>query len=481
MQRSSNDSSESSHVAHGTLRSPSSHQIRGPLDEGARASASTLAPVHRLPRELLSIICDYTIPYDWFIVDSGSRAIVFAQVCRLWRMIALASPWIWARISLGMRDLQKRPYRDDGWKEILETYAQRSGDYPLGLKLWPTRGIWGPVTGATVWEFVARNSHRLRALHVRLQGTLPDPRLLPQSLPVLTTLYLGGQLSHDGRKAVLPLRSIAPVLRTLGLYHFPLSYVDVEWGNLRALIMPVGFFELNEVIPVLCRCARLEVLEIILHCVGHQDYAYNGSYVDLPFLRKLETLGPALLLLPFLRAPLLRTAFSDLMQSPVEFWARPSLASRLCILPALEKYTLKDVVDFSHEIRCILRDLTHLRHLRSIQTGSVGFTCCCCNLLRALEVSDAVPVLLPALVELEVEGEGARGFKWCPEDEEVIRRVVESRMPPAVGPGISNLQRLRIWAPDATFSGAFLDWLLGLQERGVTVGFMDSQQIFNSS
>ena len=147
----------------------------------------------------------------------------------------------------------------------------------------------------------------------------PDVNLLPPSLPALTTLYVGRSYIGPNTTNVLPFRKIAPALTTLGVYRFPPWLLDVNWRNLRALIMPVSVADFDETVPVLRNCGRLEYLEIGLNSVGAQDQMYvlnDGSDVELPFLRKLETVGQGLRLLPFLNAPLLKVIYANLLLDP---------------------------------------------------------------------------------------------------------------------------------------------------------------------
>ncbi|KAI4526047.1 hypothetical protein K525DRAFT_190060 [Schizophyllum commune Loenen D] len=445
-----------------------------------------VAPVRRLPNELLGMICAYSLPDDWFITDSGSRRFGFAQVCHAWREFALSEHWIWARISVGLRDPEKPPYVDGGWKQIVDTFLQRSGTHPLKLNVWTTReAVPWPEQGfdaQAVWEIVAQNSYRLQALHLRFQKK-PDVNLLPPSLPALTTLYVGRSYIGPNTTNVLPFRRIAPALTTLGVYRFPPWLLDVDWGNLRALIMPVTVADFDETVPVLRNCGRLEFLEIGLNSVGAQDQMYvlnDGSDVELPFLRKLETVGQGLRLLPFLNAPLLKVIYANLLLDPFSAPGTRALAREGRTHPAVETLTFKDITGIGSDLSPLVRGFPLVRSLRTIQT-SHGWPIRR-ELLQALEASETGPVLLPSLVELDIEASKPKGDRWNREwHEEVIERAVGSRVRIPAGVVAPKLQRLRVWIPDATFTDAFIDFLLGLQEEGVKVAFMDMRQIFNSS
>ncbi|KAI5889796.1 uncharacterized protein SCHCODRAFT_02635644 [Schizophyllum commune H4-8] len=444
-----------------------------------------VAPVRRLPNELLGMICTCSLPDDWFTADSGSRRFGFAQVCHAWREFALSEHWIWARISVGLRDSEKPPYVDGGWKEIVDTFLQRSGTHLLKLKVWPARDRALPpekgFDAQAIWEIASENAYRLQALHIRFQ-TKPDVYHLPPALPVLTTLYVGRSYVGPNTADALPFRKIAPALTTLGVYRFPLWLLDVDWNNLRALIMPVSVADFEDTIPLLRKCGRLEHLEIGLDLIGGQDQMYiwnDGSDVELPFLRKLETVGSGLRLLPFFNAPLLNVIYADLLLDPFSAPGNRALAREGRTHPAVEFLTFKDITGIGSDLSPLVRGFPLVRSLRTVQT-SYGWPIRP-ELLKALEVSETGPVLLPSLVELDIEASKPNSERWNRRwHEEVIERAVGSRVRIPAGVSAPKLQRLRVWIPDATFTDAFIDFLLGLQDDGVKVAFMDKRQIFNT-
>ncbi|KAH7906811.1 hypothetical protein BJ138DRAFT_1129630, partial [Hygrophoropsis aurantiaca] len=127
-----------------------------------------LAPIYRLPDEILIRI------FEEYIKDSHywAEARLLALVSRRWRLIAINVPTFWTCISF-------TPYDD---KEIPEAYVQRSGEYPIEIKIarWP----------ATSYSYNELSS-ALRVLYTcvtrmrRLQISDMAPELLQWLLPRL--------------------------------------------------------------------------------------------------------------------------------------------------------------------------------------------------------------------------------------------------------------------------------------------------------
>ncbi|KAH7907213.1 hypothetical protein BJ138DRAFT_525720 [Hygrophoropsis aurantiaca] len=95
------------------------------LASAIRQCMNRLAPIYRLPDETLIRI------FEEYIRDgrNWAEARLLALVSRRWRLLAINTPTLWTCISF-------TPYDD---KEIPEAYVQRSGEYPIEVKIarWP--------------------------------------------------------------------------------------------------------------------------------------------------------------------------------------------------------------------------------------------------------------------------------------------------------------------------------------------------------
>ncbi|KAJ7587185.1 hypothetical protein C8J56DRAFT_92729 [Mycena floridula] len=144
----------------GVIELVEKHQAR--LNHEIFIHQSFIAPIHRLPPELLALIFSFFCTIDFWddpferMSDciSGSlfrEPFIIATVCSHWRSIAVSTPSLWATIILGDHDIElsreeytQYCYEEDddcGFndsqtfpEDILEVALQRSAQHPL--KLW---------------------------------------------------------------------------------------------------------------------------------------------------------------------------------------------------------------------------------------------------------------------------------------------------------------------------------------------------------
>ncbi|KAL1696160.1 hypothetical protein GGG16DRAFT_121023 [Schizophyllum commune] len=182
-----------------------------------RQRSNMRSPVNRLPRELLEVICEYTVP--WFCLHR-----------------------LWTRISL---DDFSCPCRNPThyWEDVVQTYLERSGTLPLTLK------------------FPEMPSYRVQDLEIGLPTfRWNGARFLPD-LPILTTLRLGAFNPLDGNNIVmLLLRQKAPALRCLTLSSLELK--DCFRTSLEDIL---------EVLPL---CTQMEALRILITPEPDEDYMH---------------------------------------------------------------------------------------------------------------------------------------------------------------------------------------------------------------
>ncbi|KAL1662573.1 hypothetical protein GGF50DRAFT_58685 [Schizophyllum commune] len=457
------------------------HRLKGVLREllsrrdttkaSIKQLRSLLAPVRRLPREILDIICWHSLPDLWDEESVGYCQLAFSQVCHTWREVALMCHPIWARLSLGNYSSKREPWTWAVWKDILETYIHRSGSYPLSIDAYPHDG-WPSSTGEDVlWECVAKEVHRVSSICLRLSATRPIR--LPQALPALKRLQLGTGSYEDIPATALDisLQNVSHTLRTLKLFQVHTKWLDVDWSTLRELSFTSPHSTSNEeTLAALRQCTRLEALEISMFRLG-------GGFVDtqpdivLPRLRRLKTYKATLRLVPLLRLPALQELHADMRRGYDREVIPQSLVRHGRTLATLRTLTVQDLFCTSFPS---LRDVPGVHRLRLLQIGHEGPMHRA--LVRAIEIVAGESIVpLPSLTHLEVDGRNWGGSRWCREDEEAIEKAVESRIGLPEAGDLESIQRLTIKVPDATFSEVFLAWLEGLEGRSVVVEYIDSQ------
>ncbi|KAL1662574.1 hypothetical protein GGF50DRAFT_116863 [Schizophyllum commune] len=454
------------------------HALR-PRRDATEASitqlSSLLAPIRRLPREILDTICLYSLPSDWTTADMGSVKLPFAQICHTWREVALASSRVWAHMSLGRDSPHKRYYRKQRWRDIMPVYIRRSRAHAVSLSALPFTEN-DVVSNGFFWKLVGEVADRLSTLRLRLWSSLRVENF-PSALPALTTLELGLQehLRPDKLVGTLQLRHTATSIRSLTLFEIHPHRIDVEWSRLRELVltaMNVGTEE--EILAAVRRCINLEYLEIGLHsCIDEEEIGMEDD-VALIHLRKLKTLRGALHIVPILRAPLLQELHADLQRERHNILMPTKIVKEGLSIPTLETLTIEDI--YCRTVPA-LHGLSGVRHLRLIQNGYFGPIDC--EILDMLKVTPETVAPLPGLVHLEINGSNTCEESWVREDEETVEEVVDSRVGLSATDDVAALQRLTVKIPDAVFSNNFLAWLGELDGRGVTVEYLDSQTAHN--
>jgi hypothetical protein len=101
---------------------------RRQLQQCMQETQALLAPVRRMPPEVLSEIILLSLPNKWNAEKSGAIALVHSQVCTYWRGVVLSMKELWSTIRLNL------PPRKHSLA-ILQTYLWRSGHSPLTLTL----------------------------------------------------------------------------------------------------------------------------------------------------------------------------------------------------------------------------------------------------------------------------------------------------------------------------------------------------------
>jgi len=102
---------------------------------------SLLAPIRRLPPELLTDIFTYCLPHQRFIRPAPDQApLLLAQICATWRHASISIPTLWT--SLQLRGFQTDTLGDEPLPEetqrvnnLLYTWFSRTKDCPLSLSV----------------------------------------------------------------------------------------------------------------------------------------------------------------------------------------------------------------------------------------------------------------------------------------------------------------------------------------------------------
>lgn len=164
------------------------------IESSLQLRKSLLAPIRRLPTELLSEIFAHCLPNKRFVTPSPTSAPLFlGQVNALWRNIAISTPKLWSSMEIS-HELCK----PDRLFPLMETWIARAKGRPLSLSI--KGGMLSAESPQARWLVALFQQHTTRWQHLRFE--LPGdvlPIFMPSlSLPMLETfeIYSSGGLTE---------------------------------------------------------------------------------------------------------------------------------------------------------------------------------------------------------------------------------------------------------------------------------------------
>jgi hypothetical protein len=252
---------------------------------------SLLAPIRRLPAELLAAIFCFCLPPQEVKFDIGfsfssntdhvsfgrrQAPLLLGRVCSLWRAVALSTPSLWSSFgaSCTTRTINRTVFG-------AETFISRSGVCPLSISL----VVGNNITGAQTHEIIntlASYSQRWQNFDLTI-GRLETVRSLNRikgALPLLVTLTLGmlGGFPSSEQNAF----EVAPSLRNVHIYAImPPLQINLPWSQLTSLIWSGGTLRLQDYIDLLRSCPNLTFCSF-------QSIPVSSSIIDGPQLTHLN-------------------------------------------------------------------------------------------------------------------------------------------------------------------------------------------------
>ncbi|SJK98770.1 uncharacterized protein ARMOST_02039 [Armillaria ostoyae] len=182
------------------------------VHQSMAAYSSTLAPIHRLPSDILrAVFLEVQISLWWnpepseSYSDSETQALDFSQgpwklghVCGAWRGIVLSYPQLWSRIVLQFSIDNGPVTMLRHTVPTLQAAIRRSAQHPLDIvfKLWTVRCTGAEVTAnedAAVQNFpvILKESYRWKSLDVNLSiNLLEQLKVVRGKIPCLESLTM---------------------------------------------------------------------------------------------------------------------------------------------------------------------------------------------------------------------------------------------------------------------------------------------------
>ncbi|KAK7048942.1 F-box domain-containing protein [Favolaschia claudopus] len=327
------------------------HNLRTQRSEARRKLNRFLDPMARLPFEIqshifLSVDLDSEPPRP----DSNAPPMIFTNVCRLWRDIALATPKLWDALLL---DLPRGPQ----YAEFCKLWLSRACSHSLSLKLSGSLKLQGDIqelvtTYRNQIENLSFTALSPYSLEVPCMVFYLDPRFPLSSLKTLSF-----EADEDA--------DFSTMSRWLGVLRAAPALASLTMRNMSFL---VGYGELP---PRTLTLPSLEVLHV------GQPYRFAVYRKD----------GSTAVVLQYLTLPALKTLnVSDVDISKQEFVSFLSRSS-----PTLESFHLTVPHDWSvNAMSQLLRPVPSLSFLElSSDSGLTAFL----PSIEVLSTSDVLPNL----------------------------------------------------------------------------------------
>ncbi|KAJ7136321.1 hypothetical protein C8R43DRAFT_612914 [Mycena crocata] len=246
-----------------------------------KGERNSIAPIARLPNELISIILDtYARDTNPLSTLKWTRVML---VCRLWYEISIVSHSLWGNIDLGWGPRVSR----------LRTQLERSGTVPLTIRI-------GSFMTTVHFPLIRDNAHRVEALNLSCLGQNFHSLMVdlpPVTFPRLRTL----SLSSDQESVQADDETIPTLPGSIfdggmpSLTELKLWLVNVPWRSVRNLeILSLTSEPLDQLdlppfallLDMLRSCPRLKDLKLEWSTPLPNEQE-NYSIVELSHLRTL--------------------------------------------------------------------------------------------------------------------------------------------------------------------------------------------------
>ncbi|KIM39883.1 hypothetical protein M413DRAFT_446804 [Hebeloma cylindrosporum] len=294
---------------------------------------SLLAPIRRLPPDLLAEIFMYCLPRQKFIRPAPDQApLLLAQICTSWRRASISTPRLWASLELDgfhtkttipkykrrIRNLIRpwfsptvdRPANTKVSKDkqrisnLIYTWFSRTGDCPLSLSILDD-SLLLPSVSKSLDDFAGRWQHLSLLVPEHTHRCL-DPSYEYSSLESFklhTVEGLDEVLVHDLSRSILHAPQLARFIWENDIQQS--TPIEMIWENLTYLILSTPMTT-QQCLTILPRLSRIQYLNFHDILTGPEDLPRCS--VSLPHLKSLvlcstEDIYPVLnaLTLPNLR------------------------------------------------------------------------------------------------------------------------------------------------------------------------------------
>jgi len=258
-----------------------------------RSWRNTIAPINRIPPEILSLIPDFLD-----VGEGGGDVIALTHVCRAWRGVFTSRPALWVDIDL-----------DSMGEDQALVYLERSNSFPINLSLYADCDGY---PHDLIFKIIPQVIGRLKSLSI--DGTPEDLQDITARLtgpaPLLEYMQVCGDTPHEsGRYLVFTSTLFNGDLSSLRRLSLDCVHTELPWKNMVNLTS----FALANTPPDEISVAQLldffenapHLREVDLHFATPTPGAQSRRLVSLTCLKRMEisNSGPPSVLLDHLLIP----------------------------------------------------------------------------------------------------------------------------------------------------------------------------------
>jgi len=237
------------------------------LESDIFARRAWIAPIRRLPHEVLSLV------FFELVIDDWKAPLRLQNVCRLWRNILLDTPAAWSSITIYDHE--------DANPDLVAIFFKRSRNASMHLRLFR------PFV-PSILEQVMHSKERITCLHTYLWAidTLMSGDINFSELKMLSLFWDG---VYEAKGHQFDMMHLFPNLRSLVLNGDQAVRVIASRANLPAIQdLNINCDDSSLLIPILKKCAG-SVEKIILSCYSYQKSEYmEDEGIAFPMLQFLQ-------------------------------------------------------------------------------------------------------------------------------------------------------------------------------------------------
>ncbi|KAL1675466.1 hypothetical protein EV122DRAFT_268243, partial [Schizophyllum commune] len=446
---------------------------RAQLVESKLRRQALVAPIRRLPTELLELVIRAALPPKWATASSGTTRFPLLETCsRIWRT-ALAMPDIWCKITTTELQIDERFYA------IAQRYMDRAASRPVDvLDLSPHFR-----QDSAFDQWMIAHMGRLRNIKWAI-----DTRALPVSrvsAPSLKSAILYVDWHRDATFYPDPILTFvdAPRLSTITIRNcVSPSIFDLPWTQLQSLTIESATLSPND-LRTLLSCVSLTELDVCVSkrfAAGHDSASTHPPVVTMNALRVLKLSGCGHLFSALINAPNLHELFMWVL--PIRLADASDLFAQSAFVPPLCSLTMHGFPSCIEdgELENILSILHLVPQLKRLKLGYSSMDIGDIPLLRKLTFRQDQPLLLPELehIALEYSRTNLRPYPGC---VDVLKELVLSRWKePATsreGTVVSEVEpteRMSIGSdacerPEGYRCNIPRDWIAEVEKEGIIV------------